>query len=171
MKKIVLLLVAFCLYFHASAQDKLVKYQGEVVFGHAFGTGEIKNDKTNLQIINGIRIGKYFAVGIGLGLDCAGKSLWGFSTFGNLKGYLPVSNITSLFISTDIGGGWGNAHNLGTTNGIIVVPAIGTSFKVSPQSAINVSLAYTYQDIGKDPWTGLRSAYYNAWGIKVGFQF
>ena len=119
------------------------RYQGEVSVGYAFGIGKIDSNKASLQIVNGVRIGKYFAVGLGLGWDCRGEYAWGLSTFGNLKGYLPVSEKMSLFLSTDVGGGWGKA-NRGEINGVIVSPALGVSLKVSPQSAINVSLAYTH---------------------------
>lgn len=171
MKKILLLVVTALMSFHVYSQEQLVKYQGEVVLGYGFGVNDIKKNKANLQIINGVRVGKYFAVGIGVGLDCCGKSYWGFSAFGDLKGYLPISPKTSLFLSADIGSGWGDANNLGTRNGVILVPAVGASFKVSPKSAINISFAYSYQDLGRDKDRGLNKVNYNALGLRIGFQF
>ena len=96
MKKIILLFMASGIYLHAYSQDKLVKYQGEVSLGYAFGVGDIKIDKSSLQIINGVRIGTYFAAGVGVGFDYCGKSSLdsyrlGFSLFVYIKGYLPVS--------------------------------------------------------------------------------
>ena len=78
------------IYLHAYSQDKLVKYQGEVSLGYAFGVGDIKIDKSSLQIINGVRIGTYFAAGVGVGFDYCGKSSLdsyrlGFSLFGDIK--------------------------------------------------------------------------------------
>lgn len=176
MKKIILLFMASGIYLHAYSQDKLVKYQGEVSLGYAFGVGDIKIDKSSLQIINGVRIGTYFAAGVGVGFDYCGKSSLdsyrlGFSLFGDIKGYLPVSPKISLFLATDIGGGWGQANALGRRDGVIVVPAIGASFKVSPQSAINLSLTYTYQDGRGERDGSWRAPNYNALGLKAGFQF
>ena len=133
-------------------------------------------DKSSLQIINGVRIGTYFAAGVGVGFDYCGKSSLdsyrlGFSLFGDIKGYLPVSPKISLFLATDIGGGWGQANAPGGRNGVIVVPAIGASFKVSPQSAINLSLTYTYQDGRGERDGSWRAPNYNALGLKAGFQF
>lgn len=171
MKKILALVVLSVMSFHAFSQDKLVKYQGEVVFGYGFGIGDMKVNKANLQIINGIRIGKYVAVGAGVGLDCCGKSCWGFSAFGDLKGYLPVSQKASLFVAADVGGGWGYANSLGVRNGVILVPAVGVSIKVSPKSAVNLSIAYTNQDIKGREEPRFNYHNYSALGFKVAFQF
>ena len=65
MKKILVLTVVSVLSLHAFPQNRQVKYQGEVSVGYAFGIGKIDSNKASLQIVNGVRIGKYFAVGLG----------------------------------------------------------------------------------------------------------
>jgi len=91
--------------------------------------------------------------------------------FGDLKGYLPVSQKASLFVAADVGGGWGYANSLGVRNGVILVPAVGVSIKVSPKSAVNLSIAYTNQDIKGREEPRFNYHNYSALGFKVAFQF
>lgn len=55
MKKILVLTVVSVLSLHAFPQNRLVKYQGEVSVGYAFGIGKIDSNKASLQIVNGVR--------------------------------------------------------------------------------------------------------------------
>lgn len=128
MKKFLLLVVFALTVCGANAQTP-VKYHGEVDLGYSIGVGTFATDRINLHTIQGVQIGKYFSAGLGIGLD-------GYFIFDegidmsvpiylNLKGYLPVSEKVSPFVSMDIGVGIGASEYMKGLSGLYCTPAVG----------------------------------------------
>lgn len=153
MKKITLSFVfVFVMFaFSASAQNKVARYQGEVQFAYAVGVGTYGIDAFNIRMINGVRVNEYFSAGIGIGLNFYiedGESARALPIFANFKGYLPSSGAVRPFLSLETGYtiGFSDLANLG---GILVSPEIGLSIRTSEKTAINFSLGYINQALGK----------------------
>ncbi len=128
MRKIFLLVMFAFAVCVAKAQTP-VKYHGEVDLGYSIGVGTFATDRINLHTIQGVQVGKYFSTGLGVGLD-------GYFIFDegidiavpiylNLKGYLPVSEKVSPFVSMDIGVGIGASEYMKGMSGLYCTPAVG----------------------------------------------
>ena len=104
MKKTIVLVIAMLFAISMSAQ---VKYHPELNIGAGYFFGG--ETRVHVSTIQGIKIGDYFSVGAGLGLqlDEALDPNNGFNlscpTFANVKGYLPFSEKKALFASTSVG--------------------------------------------------------------------
>lgn len=169
MKKILICALVAMLSLSLMAQDEvtqkpksLVHYQGEFTAGYSHNFYVYYYSITELQTIHGIRIGDYFSTGLGLGFDISTAST--MTIFANVRGYLPVSKVTRLFLNLDFGTVICLDRYVPITPGPApyLSPSIGASFKVSPKSAVNVGLVYkTYFDVYRT----------NSLGIRVGFQF
>lgn len=174
-----------------SQDSNKVRYQGEVLTGATFGIGEIPVRRSHFHLLNGIRINEYVSLGFGFGLDAYKSAdldktnenrILVMPLYFNLKGYLPVSKTTSLFLSTDIGGAIKITKSVYEKHeykqsGFLIAPSIGASFKTSPSNAFFVSFGYSYQgwvinnrSIEND---FAYSTTYNTDGLKLnlGFQF
>ncbi len=169
MKKILLLVaIATMSVFTVNAQSK-VKYQGEVDLGYSIRVGEIGAGRLNLHTIQGVKIGEYFSTGVGVGLDYYvnlyegdGNSDLMMPIFLNIKGYMPVSEQTSLYASMDMGVGVGLTSGVSGMSGALFTPAIGV--KVGDW---RVQLGYNIQKISE---SGL-SINMKALQLKVGITF
>lgn len=132
MKKLKSLLFSLCLLGATTSfvQDTEVKYQGEVDLGYSIGTGTFAADRVNLHTIHGAKIGKYCSLGLGLGLDYyhegSGELL--MPIFLNAKGYLPVNDKFSPYVSLDLGYGVGVTEGVDGLGGFLWSPAIGIKY-------------------------------------------
>lgn len=170
MKKIVLLLVLFiAMIGTVNAQSSKSKYQGDIQLGYSFGVGNFPTDRLNVHLINSVRVNEYFSAGIGLGFDyyCNNSSELMMPFFVNFKGYLPVSQKTSLFLSTDVGYSVGVSSDMRGANGFMITPSVGSSFNVNDKNAITLSLGYNKQRLSEGGF-GINM---NAVTLKVGFTF
>lgn len=128
MKKL-LLFVAFALIVCGANAQTPVKYHGEVDLGYSIGVGTFANDRINIHTIQGVQVGKYFSTGLGIGID--GYFIFedgidiAVPIYLNLKGYLPVSEKVSPFVSMDIGVGIGASEYMKGMSGLYCTPAVG----------------------------------------------
>lgn len=167
MKKIILLIVAALLSATVAHAQAPIRYQGEVDAGYSIGAGVYNQNRTNLHLINGIRFGSYFSMGIGLGFDIYHDRYYGadllLPIFLNFKGYLPISKKVSTFLSFDVGAGVGLTEGVSDESGLLLNPAIGCAFKTTQKSAILMSVGYNIQEM-----SGMAIG---AVSIKLGYQF
>lgn len=191
MKKHILLFAFALLSTAAFAQNQSVRYQGEVQVGYAIGIGDRKIDRQSIHMINGVRFNPYFSAGLGLGLDIYqsdGETLLSLPLFVNLKGYLPVSQAVSLFASFDLGYSAALKSYEETIHmsnipydaklgmkGFMFTPAIGVSFKVAENKALNLSLGYDIKtataEVSAQGQHASDDMKCNAIGLKLGFAF
>lgn len=182
MKKLFLFLLFSLFTVSLSAQTnnspKYFKYQGEAIIGAGINIDNNKNyyAAVPIEIVNGIRFGEYFFAGVGTGLSVmidGGIEYWSIALplYVNAKGYFPVADKISLFLSCDAGGKIGLA-DLSGTNGIMVRPAVGVSFASSDKRfAHNITLGYDY-DRFMVKINGINAhSDENAISIRYGFQF
>lgn len=185
MKKAILLSV-FALFSIATshAQEKQTKYQGEVQAGYAFGVKsgdlEAKIDRIGVSMINGLRFNRYLSAGVGIGIDYYFKNGFSFISlpvFANVKGYLPVSDKTSLFASLDCGYSASlkdesEGSEYIKMKGFLITPAIGVNINVADGKAVNLSLCYNSQkyELGVANYGSVTDKT-NAIGLKIGFAF
>ncbi|WP_418425455.1 hypothetical protein [Alistipes sp.] len=171
MKKIILFFTAVILSATLANAQTPIRYQGEVDAGYSIGTGLLSQNRVNLHWVNGIRVGKYFSTGLGLGFDyyhqMYDKGELVLPIFLNLKGYLPVTEKVSPFFSFDIGASVGLTEGVSGLSGLLCTPAVGCAFKTTKKSAFLVSLGYNVQQISE---SGV-SINVNAVSIKLGYQF
>ncbi len=153
-----------------STASTAVKYQGEVFTGFGIGTGTFAMDRFYLHTIQGARISKHFSAGLGIGLNMIMPYEFSYNLpelflpiYVNFKGYLPVSDKSSLFASFDIGGSFGITEGVTGLKGLLVTPAIGASIN----NKVNVSLSYEVQTVSDV----IASININALVIKVGYMF
>lgn len=154
----------------APTASTAVKYQGEVFTGFGVGTGTFAMDRFYLHTIQGVRVGNHFSTGLGIGLNMIMPYEFTYNLpelflpiYLNFKGYLPVSNKSSLFASFDIGGSFGVTEGVTGLKGLLVTPAIGASIN----NKVNVSLSYEIQTVSD----AIASININAVVIKVGYVF
>lgn len=106
---------------------KYPRYQGEVAFGFGLGVGEITDilntNRLSFETVHGIRVCPYFFAGIGTGfnlfytdvpaVDENGDAYGTYTSagimpaFANVKGYYPLTDKLSLFLSLDLGAAFG----------------------------------------------------------------
>ncbi len=129
MKKFILLVFAVIMSVSITNAQTSVKYQGEVDLSYSIGVGTFSTNRVNLHTIQGIKIGQYFSTGVGLGLDYYhefyenGELI--IPIYLNLKGYLPISEKISPYLSFDIGAGIGATLGVKKLSGVMYTPAIG----------------------------------------------
>ncbi|WP_295940574.1 hypothetical protein [uncultured Alistipes sp.] len=169
MKKVILLIAAVIMSATFVNAQSLIRYQGEINAGYSIGVGDYAFDRANLHLLNGVRVGQYFSTGIGVGVDYfhADDNLF-VPVYLNLKGYLPVTEVVSPFLSFDIGASIGVTSDVKKASGLLCVPALGCSFKTTHKSAFLVSVGYTVQKVSKSGYKGFNA---NAVTIKLGYQF
>lgn len=178
-KIFLMIMVVSALSSSIKAQTLNAKYQGEVSAGYSIGIGTFSYDRMNIHTVHGVRFNKYFFAGVGLGLDYYYNYDLYINTyiesdgeltmpiFANAKGYLPISDKTSIFASLDLGVGVGLTEGVSEVKGLLITPAIGISFKVSSKNAINFSVGYNYQDWSENA-IDINT---DAISLKLGFQF
>lgn len=151
-----------------ASNGSIVKYHSEGLVGFScpIGPFEYPPCMIYLHTIQGVRVGKYFSAGVGVGLSM----LYNFSQvflpiYLNLKGYLPVGEKTSLFLSFDVGGSFGlsMAEVFSGVNTFMLSPALG----VSLNNKVNISLGYELTKITD----GSSSVKMNGLALKVGCIF
>lgn len=181
MKKNLLIVVFFVtLLTNATAQTqkRKAKYQGEVFAGYAIGIGALSYDRIHLHTIHGVRFNDYFSFGLGLGVDYFYKydvyvdpdltaSELTMPIYLNTRGYLPVSEKTSLFLNLDFGVGLGLTAGVSGLKGVYFQPAVGASFRVSRKNALNLSFGYNYQAWSESGF----KVNMDAISLRIGFQF
>lgn len=102
---------------------KYPRYQGEVAFGFGLGVGKITDvfntNRLSLETVHGVRACPYFFAGAGIGfnlfytdlpaLDEYGNPFGTYTSasiipiFANFKGYCPLAEKLSLYLSLDLG--------------------------------------------------------------------
>ncbi len=177
MKKL-LLCIAIMMTLTSSlfSQDKKIKYQGEAFLGATvLMAPEAVIGSVSMNLITGARFGKYFAMGIGTGLNdyvykINNQLIWfpALPVYLNVKGYLPVGKKNNLFISIDGGYLFHLTDIDGVTGGYTFSPAIGMGFGVGKKDKqINCSIGYILQSLR------LTGTLENNSGVafKVAFQF
>jgi len=172
MKKLFLLAVAAVMSVSVANAQVPVKYQGEVDLGYSIGVGTISLGRVNLHTVQGVKIGKYFSTGIGVGLDYyhdidkyMGEN-WSkgeliLPIYLDLAGYVPASDNVSLLASFDIGVGIGVTEGVSGYSGLYLTPAVGVKI-----NKFKVQLGYTMQNTGN-----LFDTTAGAVQIKVGLMF
>lgn len=188
-KILILLLVLLAFTTEVKAQNhpspNRARYQGEILTGYGFGVGDYSFDRVYLDLIQGVRVGKYFFAGIGSGINLimpkySHEKVELFAPlYVNLKGYLPVSKMVTLFLSVDVGTAFAFSNN-GYKSHLIdgnfyVAPAVG----ISIANRANISIGYDSHTIDT-PYRGEPvcviggyNSYANssAISIKVAYQF
>ena len=162
MKKIFLLAVVIICATTSFAQVP-VKYHGEVDLGYSIGVGTFGTGRVNVHTIQGVQISKYFSTGVGVGIDYYHESSnIVLPIYLNLKGYLPVTEKVSPYLSFDIGAGIGLSEGVSGLSGLYCTPAIGVKAGI-----FKAQVGYNIQRISE---SGL-GINMNAVQIKLGVMF
>ena len=107
MKKILFIITMLVTSLGINAQEMNAKYQGEFDLSYSIGTGTFSTNRVNLHTIHGAKIGNYFSLGVGVGLDyyheMYEKGELIVPIFANVKGFLPVNDKFSPYLSLDLG--------------------------------------------------------------------
>ena len=152
MKKILLLGVLCILstFTTANAQTfPAVKYSGDINLSYATSTNGVKIKQSNIRTTHGINVNENFFFGMGTGIDMFdikenNELKYSIPLYANIKGFLPVSQKTKLFLSLDLGESFG-IGDINEAKIVFMTPMIGSSFKVGEQNkAINLSMGYNY---------------------------
>lgn len=149
-KYIILFFTLFVLSVSSKAQSQIsAKYHGEIDLGYSIGVGTFSTDRVNIHTVQGVMVGKYFSAGLGLGLDyyheIYDKGELMIPIFLDLKGYIPVTDDLSPFVSFDLGYGIGATDGLKGCDGLLWSPAIGIRYK-----HFKFQLGYASQRISED---------------------
>ena len=142
MKKLFLSMVLAICVCSAYAQVP-IKYQPEVDLGYSLGVGTFAVDRLNIHTVQGVKVGQYFSAGVGLGIDGYFLFEEGMDIvvplYLNLKGYLPVTEKVSPFLSMDLGVGIGASEYMKGMSGLYITPAVGVKAgKFKAQLGYNV---------------------------------
>lgn len=155
-----------------SQQPVKIKYQGDVQVGYSVGIGSIAQDRVNLHLINSARFNEHFSAGLGVGLDLYTNFIYdaeelALPLYLNARGYIPASANTSLFLSFDLGVSIGLTEGMQGMNGLMLVPAVGASFRTANNKAVTLTLGYNYQS-----WSeSIFSVNTDAITLRLGYSF
>lgn len=167
MKRFTILVAILSLFAGVAGAKGLVSYQGEIDLGYSFGVGSAANERVNIHTIQGIKVGKYFSTGIGTGLDFyynyddTSESI--VPIYLNVKGYLPIADNASAFLSCDAGWGVGVTGEIDNQNGITISPAIGIVWGM-----FKAQVGYNLQNINGIDFSNPAM---NAVQVKIGLMF
>jgi hypothetical protein len=142
-----------------------VAYHGEVDLGYSIGVGNFSAGRINLHTIQGVQVGEYFSAGVGIGLDYYHDGDGGnliMPIYLNVKGYLPVNNTVSPYLSLDLGEGICLSEDIKGFSGLYCTPAIGVKV-----NKFKVQLGYNVQRLS-DNGVGVN---FGAIQLKVGMMF
>lgn len=167
MKKIFFVIIVI-LVSVISIDAEEMRYQGEVDLGCSVITTDFQQGRPviNFRTIHGLRAGDYIFAGLGFGADWC---LFDEGTSGDdseviipvflgLKGYYPVNDDFSPFISVELGYGFGVTQSISGEGGFMYFPAIGVQYK-----KFKTQIGYEHQSISG---TGIGSCQ-----LRVGFVF
>lgn len=163
MKKLIFsTLLAIMAIFSSNAQTN-IKYNGEINLGYGIGVGDFSAGRVNLHTIQGVKIGDYFSTGVGVGFDYyhEGDELI-VPIYLNLKGYYPINEKVSPFVSFDLGYGIGATDDLSGLGGLYISPTVGIKYR-----HISFQLGYTCQRL-QEEGVGID---FGAVQFKVGYVF
>lgn len=203
MKKLLTTIFLLSLFPVLNAQ---MRYQGDIGVGYGIGVGEHRVDKFIAKTVHGLRFNPYFFAGVGVGMEIGTSDLtydddWAFNKptslqiYLNLKGYYPLNNKISLYVSGDVGYGnysenetgkfefgENNQYTLGYSfkgkGGIYFAPQLGCNLKLTKVLKLDLSLGYYAQrykydfaiwDEGSDPEYSKMAATTGTLALKVGF--
>ena len=106
-KRFLIILAMFMIAgLSANAQSR---YSGEVDFGYSLSFekfGIEMSDRINVSTTHGVMFNERFFLGAGAGLDYAYETdveVFMIPVYANVKGFLPISEKSSVFASADIG--------------------------------------------------------------------
>ncbi len=151
MKKLFCLFVAVVVSSCVFAKTP-IKYHGEVDAGYSLGVGLLAIDRVGVYTIQGISVGKYFSTGVGLGAEYVVSN---FSDddfylmtpiYLNAKGYWPVTDRFSPYVSLDAGVSLGITDEV-AYDGIYLTPAVGVKF-----GRLKAQLGYNLLRLSDDNW-------------------
>ena len=183
MKKLLVLTAIIIACTQICNAQNTPKYQGEVNLGYSIGVGVPGLNKVNLNTVQGVKVGNYVSAGLGLGLDWwrgIYKEYWetqGRFDLGeltlpiylNVKGYLPISEKVTPYISCDLGCAAGITKGVKGL-GLYFSPAAGFKF-----NSFKAELGFTVQKFGYEylkraPGYGYTDQA-SAFNISVGYFF
>lgn len=165
MKKVFIISALLVACANISNAQNEVKYLGEVNLGYSIGIGAFDYNRVNLHTVQSAKVGDYVSIGLGIGLDWwrgIYKEYWdrkdmfdsgelSLPIYFNTKGYLPVNNKLTPYISCDLGYAVGLTVGVKKYGGFYFSPAVGlkfNSFKTelgfSLQKITNKSFEYEY---------------------------
>jgi hypothetical protein len=147
-------------------------YKGIIDIGYQIGIGDYGMDRLKFNFINGYQFNPNISIGLGLGLRY-------FIVDGTA--YVPIfTDFRTTFLDNNISPYFSLGIGYSVTNGggvgFFLNPNLGTSFKVSKRSAINLGIGYELQKM--DLWFGnYYSGYYtetinlSVIDLHIGFSF
>ena len=167
MKRFTILVAILSLFAGVAGAKGLVSYQGEIDLGYSYGIDSKASDCASIHTIHGIKVGKYFSTGIGIGFDLhyryddSSEAI--VPLYLNFKGYLPLSKNVSSFLSCDAGWAMGFTGDIKYKNGLTVAPSIGIVWGVfKVQVGYNMTNLH-YLDFRKPPMSAVQA--------KIGIMF
>ena len=167
MKKILFIVTMMLVTSYGiSAQEVKTKYQGEFDLSYSIGTGTFSTNRVNIHTIHGTKIGNIFSLGVGFGLDyyheIYEKRELFIPIFANVKGYLPVNDKFSPFLSLDLGYSVGATLGVKDLGGFMWSQAVGIKY-----DKLKFQIGYTSQELSEDG-IGIRM---NAIQLMLGIVF
>ena len=162
----------------AHYKDNYPHYQGDVSVGYGLGVGDItkitNTDRIQVETVHGVRISPYAFIGLGAGFnyfynfDIHRSSPMDYSdnggtvtAFANAKGYYPVSQGASLYLSLDLGGAFGVMSQMKHHKDMYAAAGPGISFgKASSRQRADIGIRYQY--MGENTGAVL---------FRIGFEF
>jgi len=128
--------------FHSSGLKP--GYKGIVELGYQVGTGDYGMDRLKLNIVSSYQINPNFSLGLGTGLRFYfDESAAVVPVFVDFRTNLINKGISPYFL-LDVGYSFDATEGLEGL-GFMLNPAIGVSFKVSDNNAMNIGLSYEMQ--------------------------
>lgn len=137
----------------AIRKDRYPHYEGDVAVAYALSVNTIPLDRVVFETVHGVRLSPYAFIGAGAGFNYFYNNGFGskgsglIAPFANAKGYLPVSQDISIYMSLDLGASIGVWNATGGNIYTAVGP--GVSFG-STKNRMRCDLSIRYQHMGKN---------------------
>lgn len=132
-------------------------YQGEVAVAFGLGVGNLSKNRIIAETVHGVRISKRLFVGAGVAANCfyeKSEFYWGEAAttimplFVNAKGYFPIAEKLSAYISLDLGAAIDIAGDYGKTP---FYTSVGPGIVLGPhKGGVRGDFSIRFQYIGKN---------------------
>lgn len=162
MKRFTLYLLATLLMVVSADAKGKVKYHSDYSLGLGLSFDDDTSGRVSLHTIQGIKVGKCFSTGIGVGGDLffEDDTYVFVPVYLNIKGYLPISKRVTPYLSVDIGENFGVTNNIKGVKGLYCTPAVGIYL-----GRFKVQVGYNIQRLSSDGYK------FNSDGLQVRFGF
>lgn len=140
--------------------------------GWSSGFGNVKQGEfcVMLAVVNGIRLGPLFEVGVGVGLDIWDERMFIPLFFDFRMNFLKKDNTPFLYLNPGYSWGWVNGETGVDLGGVLASGGLGARFMIGKKQRMFLSLGYKYQQYKTKKFMGTNDFHGHFINLGVGVE-